>query len=263
MAFGSFSLAGAFTASAAAVGAPIASAAPVGARVAPLATRLTIVRNDTQTSTNWSGYVDQTTAGRKFTDVVGTWVEPKVTCTASSHSPYASFWVGIDGFSSSSVEQLGADSDCLGKIPVYYAWWEMYPEGSIGLAPSQYPVKPGDTLTAAVSVANGRFTLTLTSSEGWRFKTVRRGAPGLKRSSAEWIAEAPEVGRSTSSLAHFGSFRFSNCKAATNNGSATAISSGNRTEHRLDMVTNGGARMATPSLLSPKGNDFTMTWDRG
>lgn len=216
--------------------------------------------NDTETSTNWSGFADQTTAGRKFTSVVGTWVEPEATCTSAVGHPYASFWVGIDGYSSSSVEQLGTDSDCAGKTPVYYAWWEMYPEGSVNLSMSQYPVKPGDSLTASVAVANGRFTLSMSSSRGWRFTTVKTGS-NLKQSSAEWIAEAPAIGNSTAPLARFAPFRFARCEAATNDGSATAIASGNRTPHQLEMVSNHGTRMATSSALSPTSNDFTVTWD--
>lgn len=55
--------------------------------------------------------------------------------TCPSHSAqYASFWVGIDGYSSGSVEQLGTHSDCVGKGRAsYYAWWEMYPASSFSM----------------------------------------------------------------------------------------------------------------------------------
>ena len=242
-------------------GVAVASAAPAASGTFHGTSHHAVVRTNTETSTNWSGFADQTTSGRKFTDVVGTWTEPSATCSTAGAHPYASFWVGIDGYSSSSVEQLGTDSDCSGKTPVYYAWWEMYPAGSMNLSTSQYPVKPGDSLTASVSVANGRFTLSLSSSEGWRFRTVKTGGSALKQSSAEWIAEAPAIGNSTAALTHFASFRFSKCEAATNDGSATAISSSNRSPHQLEMVSNRGVRMATSSALSPTSNDFTVTWD--
>jgi len=32
-----------------------------------------------------------------------------------------------DTFNSTSVEQLGTDSDCDSGTPSYYAWYEMYP----------------------------------------------------------------------------------------------------------------------------------------
>ena len=45
---------------------------------------------------------------------------------------YAAFWVGLDGYTSKSVEQLGTDSDCTNvNSPSYYAWYEMYPAASV------------------------------------------------------------------------------------------------------------------------------------
>ena len=68
----------------------------------------------------------------------------------------------------------------------------MYPANSAELSPSKYPVKPGDTLSANVSVTGTAFTLSIASSEGWTFTTTLGGA-GLAQSSAEWIAESPEM----------------------------------------------------------------------
>ncbi len=132
------------------------------------------VNNDTVTSSNWSGYAVQDAS--QFTLAQGSWVEPTATCNSSS-AQYASFWVGIDGYSSNSVEQLGTDSDCRGRgHPSYYAWYEMYPANSVELSTSQYPVKPGDTLSASVTVSGTNFTLSIASSEGWSFKTTQSGA---------------------------------------------------------------------------------------
>ena len=51
---------------------------------------------------------------------------------SSAARPTASaFWVGLDGYSSTSVEQLGTDSDCVSGKPSYYAWYEMYPNPSV------------------------------------------------------------------------------------------------------------------------------------
>ena len=54
-------------------------------------------------STNWSGYADTSTT---FSTATGNWTEPSVTCS-SSQEQLAAFWVGIDGFTSGSVEQDG------------------------------------------------------------------------------------------------------------------------------------------------------------
>ena len=60
-------------------------------------------------SSNWSGYAD---TGSNFGQVAGSWSEPGATCSGRS-TTYAAFWVGIDGYSSDSVEQDGTLIECL------------------------------------------------------------------------------------------------------------------------------------------------------
>jgi Peptidase A4 family len=73
-----------------------------------------------------SGYAVTGAAG-SVTDVKGSWVVPAVQGSRPSTNQYASFWVGIDGFSSNTVEQIGTDSDCQNGAPTNYAWFEFYP----------------------------------------------------------------------------------------------------------------------------------------
>jgi hypothetical protein len=218
------------------------------------------VWNDSVKSTNWSGYGVQASGGAKFTDVSGSWVEPAVTCKKGTQ--YSSFWVGIDGYSSNSVEQLGTDSDCHGATPSYYAWWEMYPAPSVTIPTSKYPVQQGDTLTASVSVSGEQFTLSITSSEGWTFTKTKTGTSALKQSSAEWIAESPEVGGSLAKLANFGTVSFTGGTAALNGGAGEPISSftADGGPHAITMVTKKGATRAATSALNSAGNAFTVTW---
>src|SRR5437773_12177051 len=56
-------------------------------------------------SLNWSGY-SAFASGTTFTDVKASWVAPSVSCP-SGKGQYSSFWVGIDGYNSNSVEQTG------------------------------------------------------------------------------------------------------------------------------------------------------------
>ena len=58
-------------------------------------------------STNWSGYAAH---GKAFKKISASWVEPTGHCTSSR--TFSSFWVGLDGFSSNSVEQTGSEVDC-------------------------------------------------------------------------------------------------------------------------------------------------------
>jgi hypothetical protein len=210
----------------------------------------------TASSTNWSGYA-VTGANGKYTDVKGSWVEPSVTCSRRG-TAYSSFWVGIDGYSSNSVEQLGTDSDCSHGSPRYYGWWEMYPNPSVQLSTSTYPVSPGDTLTAEVHYnGNSTYTLSMSSSHGWNFSTTQSGS--FNNSSAEWIAEAPSSCSITCSvlpLANFGTMSFSNSTAD----GATIGSYGSSVWVDITMVTSGGITKAQPSALNGSGNGFSDTW---
>ena len=73
-------------------------------------------------STNWSGY---SSTGGPFTSVSASWVQPTGQCGAGAS--YSSFWVGLDGDGTDTVEQTGSDVDCAGGVPDYYTWYEMYP----------------------------------------------------------------------------------------------------------------------------------------
>jgi len=77
-------------------------------------------------SGNWSGYAD---TGATFSTATGHWTEPSVSC--GSQTSLAAFWVGIDGYSSSSVEQDGTLAECYQGSAYYYTWWEMYPSNAI------------------------------------------------------------------------------------------------------------------------------------
>jgi Peptidase A4 family len=215
------------------------------------------------TSTNWSGYAATTGT---YTSVSASWTQPKGTCTSGDQ--YAAFWVGLDGYSSSSVEQTGTDADCLASgAPNYYAWYEMYPAGAVDLSPSTYPVTPGDHIAAAVksNTAGTSFTLALvdtsTQHKGWMFSTTA-ASNGLPRSSAEWIAEAPTscsliIFCSTVGLSNFGSVTFTNAQATDVAGKTGSISS--FTDTPLQMASNGTVE-ATPSALSAAGASFSDTW---
>jgi hypothetical protein len=97
------------------------------------------------------------------TAVSGSWVVPTV--TGSGRGPtYSGVWVGIDGFSSNTVEQIGTEQDAVKGVARYYAWWEMYSSG-IG-QPEQLisgsTIKPGDAITASVQyMGSGNFVLTI------------------------------------------------------------------------------------------------------
>ncbi len=138
------------------------------------------------TSENWAGYV-ATGATGKFTSVSASWVQPAATCTSGDQ--YSAFWVGLDGYTSSTVEQTGSAADCVGKTAQYYAWYEMYPAGETEI---NHTVAAGDHFTASVTYASpDDYTLVIAdSTQSWSYTTTQ-ALSGAKRSSAEVIAEAP------------------------------------------------------------------------
>jgi hypothetical protein len=226
-------------------------------------------------STNWSGYAD---ISDTYQSVTGTWQEPTATCTNSGggggllgdllgdgggSAAYASFWVGLDGYSSSSVEQTGTDADCTSSgQPSYYAWYEMFPAGSVDLSTSSYPVTPGDTMTGTVTSNNaGDFVLTLHDAHyGWTY-TFDGQNSNLARSSAEWVAEAPSVCPllfcSPLTLADYGTVTFSNASATDTANRTRAISG--FTDADITMSASGTVK-AVPGPLNSAGNSFNDAW---
>jgi hypothetical protein len=143
---------------------------------------------------SWSGYV---TAGREFSAVSARWTEPAVTCnnTTDAFAP----WVGLGGFGTTMVEQAGVETHCAAGVPVYRAWYELAPA-----APVYYddPVGAGDSISAEVTRAGTRYTLTVTDHTRQWSRTVTRSYDG-SNTSAEFILESP-----TGTFPDFGTVTF-------------------------------------------------------
>ena len=211
-----------------------------------------------RTSLNWSGYV---ASGQQFSDVRGSWSQPTVTCTVAnkkgkprpSGPGYSSVWVGLDGYTSPSVEQTGTEADCgNGGTAFYYAWYELYPAATVVLDPASYPVEPGDSLSGEVNATTGTITLA-DSTQGWTFTQNGVDFSGDQLSSAEWIAEAPFHGHILP-LSDFGTVTFTNATA-----DGAPISSYG-TVDPITMTDHKGVVRATPSALGGNGSTFSITW---
>lgn len=210
-------------------------------------------------STNWAGYA---VSGGTFTDVKGTWVQPAVTCPASS-STYSAFWVGLGGFvggtGNGGLEQVGTDSDCHFGTPSYTAWYELLPDVSI---PAPVTISPGDTVSAEVNTDLSSATLTITDVTTGETFTTQQTPSVLDATSAEWIAEAPSqcVGSDNCTpltLANFGTVFFSG-SSTTSNGHVGTISDASWTSTSIDL--GGKAGTATPAALTPDGSGFSVAY---
>ena len=204
-------------------------------------------------STNWSGYAD---TGSGFSTVTGSWTEPGASCTSTTS--LAAFWVGLDGYSSSSVEQDGTLIECYRDVAYYYTWWEMYPTNAIQVVGST--LRAGDSITASVVRSSTSYTLKVTDSSrsGDSFSTTQT-CSSCANSSAEWIAEAPSGSSGVYPLSDFGSWTESGATVKT--GSASGVIS-SFTDDELTMINSSGATKAQPGALNSSGNGFGVTWER-
>ena len=199
-------------------------------------------------SINWSGYA--VTTGT-YTSVSASWTQPAGTCGRGDQ--YATFWVGLDGYSSSSVEQTGSEVDCVGRTAEYYAWYEVYPGPLENYANT---VRASDRFNATVTYeGNNEFSLYIAdTTQGWSH-TSTASLAGAARSSAEVIVEAPccTANGGILPLADFGTLNITSSMA---NGAALGSAGG---VTQIVMIDNARSDKDRVSSLSGEGN-FSATW---
>jgi hypothetical protein len=206
-------------------------------------------------SPNWGGYA---VTGTGFTQATGSWIVPAVDCSATPTSS-VSFWVGIDGWTSRTVEQTGTDSDCKNGAPRYYAWYELFPKPGITI--KTIKVAAGDKMSAEINYVAPEFVVTITDTTTGASFTTQAQVPKAKRESAEWIAEMN--GRVFS---RFGTVSFggdytgaAGTNAATNATVSGPISAFGKNVWQSVLETRKGVQEAVPSALSSDGTSFTVT----
>ena len=223
------------------------------------------MRNLHGVSGNWAGYAIEATSAKtqnsSVTKVSGTWVVPTVVASDSPDT-FSAAWIGIDGFNSNTVEQIGTEHDVITGIPHYYAWFELYPHPPIPLPESAYPVFPGDVITASVEyLGNDQFRLTLVNTtRSWPFETTQT-LKNAKRKSAEWIVEAP-YGGGILPLANFSSVMFTGCGASLNDLSG-GIDNPNWQNEPIDMsisTTRGEVLLKADAYPLVGSDSFVVQW---
>jgi hypothetical protein len=221
-------------------------------------------------SHNWSGY--GLSKGGPFTSVQGTWAVPKVSYQKYPGSPgveVSSTWIGIGGQENDeSLIQIGTQQMAAPSgETAYFAWYEILPASETPINPKQYPIAPGDAITATMQCTAGCaprapaiWVLTLNNPKRWQrpFTINLRYQSSL--ASVEWIVEGPCVNNCTAAnpgfayLPNFGSTTF------------TAITVNNATP-KLVLAADGiimkdpaGNSTSTPSAPSGGGNSFTVSF---
>lgn len=220
-------------------------------------------------STNWAGYAAvsslQDPAKKSVTAVSGSWTIPALVASASPKT-FSSIWIGIDGYASSTVEQIGTEQNINNGVQKNFAWFEMYPNVLYKI--KGFPVNIGDAISASVTFKGTNkkgksiFLLTITNVTRGVTYTVPKNFSKTKkadRSSAEWIAEAPSSKKGVLPLANFQTIVFTNC-SATINGITGSINNPNWEDDSITMVTEDNIVKAIPSNLSVDGKSFSVTW---
>jgi len=208
--------------------------------------------------------------GTGFTQVQGSWIVTAVDCTKTPNTD-SSEWVGIDGWTSNTVEQIGTDADCNGKTPFYYVWYEFYPLNTIVI--SDVSIAPGDKFSASVTYeGENEYTVSITNdSTGQSFsKEVEfKGADGSgvpPRNSAEWIEEMDGNELSDFGVDSFGEF-YTGVSDGTDVATDSSISGGinafgSAVQKSISTKngSSGSKDTAVPSALASDGSSFTVTW---
>jgi len=180
----------------------LVATAPVAVATSPAVFHRPAIHNRTSTSTgwsasNWSGYAKS----GSYSSATAQWVVPSV--SATTKASYSSAWVGIDGFTNSSLIQTGTESDYYNGAAHYNAWWEILPAAETPIG--SITVRPGDVFTASITKGSGSiWTITITDTTNGQSFTTQQSYSG-PGASVEWIEEAPTVGGRVAQLAHYSS----------------------------------------------------------
>jgi len=202
-------------------------------------------------SNDWSGYL---TEGTNFTFVAASWRVPAVTCTTADSR--VSFWVGLSGHASPTIQQDGTGAVCHAGVPRYGMWWEMYAStGSSGH--TFYPVSPGDYISAYVRYDAAGYTLHVEDrTNGVHFTVVEacNDDDQCNRNSAQWIVERPGGGKYA--LANYATFAFVGAQATDDSASGTITAF----QDQRILMEHAGTKLSEAGPLTPDGSGFTTTW---
>jgi hypothetical protein len=224
-------------------------------------------RATTYTSYAWDGYVSTPKpGGAPFREVQAQWVQPAVSCDASRPVMNAVFWVGLDGWASTGVEQGGTLANCQNGTASYEAWWEMYPYNGIQ---SSYPVNAGDTIYASVTylASSHLFSIVVRDLTSGRSLTeniaCQADMGGCPRTSAEVISEDPSGGSDRDGLFYLPDYRttsYTGASMADDSGDTGTFTDTAWNTSEVNEVSSNNITKQTTSALTASGSSFTTTW---
>jgi hypothetical protein len=234
--------------------------------------RIVIHRPDGQAiikTNDWAGYADVACGRCALRYVAADFPAPSINCakvSAKSSNHYVSAWIGLDGVTDDTVEQVGVDGVCFKGTPVYYVWYEMYPENSHVFTISGF--SPGDALSGSVYYDSHthRWQLTLIDlTRDVGFETDQACPSGQKCRNADAEAITEDPGGAVPAgfyLGDFGATFFGHAKVTSRNGTHGTLAGSNSRHlwfsYGLRMY-NGNHLMAYPGALAA-GTAFSVFW---
>jgi hypothetical protein len=218
---------------------------------------------------NWAGYADVACGKCALRYVTANFPAPSINCAkvpAKSSNHYVSTWIGLDGITDNTVEQLGVDGLCDKGTPVYYVWYEMYPQGPHVFTISGFG--PGDALSGNVyyNSHNRDWQLTLidlTRDVGFETDQACPSGQECRNADAEAITEDPGGAVSAGIyLADFGATFYGRVKVTSRDGTRGTLAGSNSRHlwfpYRLQMYYKTHL-MAYPGPLAA-GTAFSVYW---
>lgn len=219
-------------------------------------------------SGNWAGYAAVADAGDQIAFVGANFNIPSVNCAnsprGSGGDPLVSHWIGLDGYNTQTVEQIGVIADCASnKTPTYYAFYEMYP-----LAGVVFPgMGAGDAVTATVTFnsSNNTYHMRLNDLTNGSFVSSTQACPKgstCSNGSAEVITEDPNGAVPAGvNLADFGMANFTATRLTSLSGLSGSLDTSTQwTSSDIVMEDPSSTAMATPSGLYG-GRSFNILWN--
>jgi hypothetical protein len=209
-------------------------------------------------SADWSGYLVTSNLGNPQGQVVGinaSWTVPRIGVFSSD--AYSSAWIGIGGHSEKTLIQTGTEQDSVNGQEYYSAWYEMLPANAIRI--DTINISPGDVITASINLVNS-------DTDQWaiRIYDVTKGQGFYRtfiynssRLSADWVVERPHVNNQITSLANFGTIKFTSAYAKIGDTVGTIASF---PYSQVIMTTDLSLQLTSVSPLGSDGASFNVTY---
>jgi len=218
-------------------------------------------RAATAHSTNWSGYVVHSGAPQ-FSCVEAAWTQPSVACPTKGSRTVA-FWVGLGGVGQTGLEQIGTQTACTDGRDLVVVWHESLPRERAEVV-EPLDVRTGDRIWAQVRWMGGaHYRLAIVDITHPQQLAIDDANSRLRRTSAEWIVEAPTAGCPTNchvlSMPNYHRLRFTGVLVIAD-GIRRPLNGPGFVHERETMISRTGATRSIVSSTARDGTSFALDW---